>query len=143
MDKPMFIETSSFLDDRGVLRFANSFDLKKFGIRRFYIVSNHKQGYVRAFHGHKKETKYLLVIKGSIMVKTIPLNATNGSLDTYFVDAGEILCIPRGYYHGFKDLMADTIIFVFSDKTLEESKNDDYRLPYDNFGKYVWEDNYR
>ena len=45
-----------------VLSYNNSLELKK--IKRFYIVQNKKNNFVRAWHGHKLEAKYIMCIKG-------------------------------------------------------------------------------
>ncbi len=52
-----------FADDRGFLRFINDFNFEN--VKRFYQVENHRQGFIRAWHGHKKEAKYVYVSKGS------------------------------------------------------------------------------
>ena len=47
-------------DDRGCVRFVNDFNFK--GVKRFYQVENHRQGFIRAWHGHKKEGKYVYTV---------------------------------------------------------------------------------
>lgn len=66
MDKPTTIAGGEATDDRGSLSFVNSFDFKEAGIRRFYQVENHRAGFVRAFHGHKRESKYAFVPRGAV-----------------------------------------------------------------------------
>ena len=39
------------IDDRGGLLFINDLDLSNY--RRFYVVENHAQGFIRAWHGHR------------------------------------------------------------------------------------------
>lgn len=39
------------VDDRGKLIFVNDFDFNN--IKRFYIVENHKQNFIRAWHVKK------------------------------------------------------------------------------------------
>jgi len=60
MDQPKIIEGGLSVDDRGQLSCVNGFDFKDSKIRRFYTVSNHQQGFVRAWHGHKFESKYVM-----------------------------------------------------------------------------------
>ena len=50
-----FVAGGLAVDDRGSLKFINDFALA--GYKRFYVVENHKQGFIRAWHGHKHEAK--------------------------------------------------------------------------------------
>ena len=50
------------VDDRGQVSFVNDFHFEN--VKRFYMVSNHKQGFIRAWHGHKNESKYVSVVSG-------------------------------------------------------------------------------
>ena len=54
------------VDDRGSVRFINDFEFK--GVKRFYHVDNHKRGFIRAWHGHKKEGKYVYVVDGAALI---------------------------------------------------------------------------
>ena len=47
-DTPRLIEGGLAVDDRGSVAFVNDFDLAV--ARRFYVVSNHSAGFVRAWH---------------------------------------------------------------------------------------------
>jgi len=58
-----------FVDDRGPIRFVNDFDFKN--VKRFYQVENHERGFIRAWHGHKKEGKYVYVARGSAWIGVI------------------------------------------------------------------------
>src|SRR5688500_9160597 len=60
------------VDDRGQVTFINDFDFA--GVKRFYMVSNHRQGFVRAWHAHKKEAKYVLVVKGAAVIGAVPID---------------------------------------------------------------------
>ena len=70
--KPKLLNAGSAIDDRGQIIFSNSFNFKN--IKRFYVVSNHKSHFVRAWHGHKKENKYLIVVQGTALVCTVRIN---------------------------------------------------------------------
>ena len=39
------------VDDRGEVGFVNDFTFS--GVKRFYTVANHSDGFVRAWHGHR------------------------------------------------------------------------------------------
>ena len=121
------------IDERGVVTFANDFNFK--GVKRFYIVSNHTPDTIRAWHGHKKEAKYVFALKGTILLGMVPMDG--GSVETYILDKNsQIVHIPPGYYNGFKTLTDDAQVMFFSTSTVEESLNDDYRKPADTWD--IW-----
>lgn len=144
-EQPEIIKAGIAYDDRGNLRFCNDFNFTERKIQRFYQVENHQAGFIRAWHGHKKEAKYVYVASGSIVVGVFPLTR-NPEAPTYkfTLHAGSpsILYIPKGYYNGFKTLTQDTKVLFFSTSTLEESKDDDIRLDH-NFIPNFWDEDYR
>lgn len=139
-----------FVDDRGVLRFVNDFDFLTSAIKRFYQVSNHKKGFIRAWHGHMKEKKYVYVVLGSIKICITSLKITTkganeeiklgSNVQTYILSDKnpKILEISAGFANGFKTLEDNTEIIFFSTSTVEESKNDDYRFKWDILGEEIW-----
>ena len=54
-DKPHIFKGGLAVDDRGQIAFVNDFDFES--VKRFYIVSNHRTGFVRAWHAHRHEAK--------------------------------------------------------------------------------------
>jgi len=143
--KPFIIQGGLSMDDRGFVSFINEFDFSD--VRRFYMVENHKQGFVRAWHGHQHEAKYILVTQGSAMVAAIELEAMandKGTLPSVFYLSSknpQILYIPPGHFNGFKTLDANTKMMFFSTSSLEESAEDDIRVPWNRWN--IWETNYR
>ena len=128
-----------FGDDRGFLRFVNDFNFE--GVKRFYQVENHSKNFVRAWHGHDREGKYVYVPKGSALVGAVNM-ATEEIFKTIITSQSpSVLFIPPGYANGFKTLEEGTIVMFFSTSTLNESKGDDIRFDYDNWN--IWEENYR
>jgi dTDP-4-dehydrorhamnose 3,5-epimerase-like enzyme len=132
MNEPQLIEGGLAVDDRGELQFVNAFDFA--GVKRFYCVSNHRQGFVRAWHAHKKEAKYVLCIQGAVVVGLVPIDNwehPDKSVQPrrYVLSANKpaVLFIPAGYANGFMSLTADAALMFFSTSTLEESKGDDFR----------------
>lgn len=132
MDKPKMIQGGIAVDDRGNVSFVNDFDFHD--IKRFYMVENHQQGFVRAWHAHKKEMKYVMVVKGAALVGTVKIdNWEKPSRDLQpekFILSDQkptVLYVPAGYANGFMSLTADARIIFFSSSTLEESKGDDFR----------------
>jgi len=149
-EKPEVINGGKFVDDRGPLSFVNDFAFV--GVRRFYQVENHAAGFIRAWHGHKIEGKYVYVPKGAALIQALPIemvpqmvlpNHPKLTRVTLSSDAPKILWIPPGHYNGFMNLTEDTVVMFFSTTTMEESKGDDYRLEWDAFGEQLWQEDYR
>ena len=128
-----------FVDDRGPLRFVNDFNFE--GVKRFYQVENHERGFIRAWHGHKKEGKYVYVAKGSAWIGVVDMETFNNERYILSDKSPKVLFIPPGNYNGFQTLEEGTIILFFSTLTTEESKGDDFRKPYNNFP--IFEKEYR
>ena len=130
-----------FADDRGKLRFVNEFDFSK--VKRFYQVENHRQGFIRAWHGHINEGKYVYVPQGSALVGLVPLEHKSATPHkvTLTSEKPQVLWIPPNHANGFMSLEENTIIMFFSTSSLEESKGDDIRFPYDKWN--IWEEDYR
>jgi dTDP-4-dehydrorhamnose 3,5-epimerase-like enzyme len=126
------------VDDRGKLIFVNDFDFKN--IKRFYIVENHKQNFIRAWHGHKKEGKYVTCVDGTAMLAAIEIDNWDSpnkdlNINKFILSSlkPSILFIPPGFANGFMNLTYDSKLIFFSTSTLEESKVDDYR-----FDSHYW-----
>lgn len=122
-------------DDRGTVRFVNDFDFS--GVKRFYTVENHQAGFVRAWHGHRKEEKYVYCTRGAAIVAVVQVEDFDQPPDPFarasrFVlsaDKPSVLYIPAGYYNGSMALTDGAQLIFFSTATVEESKGDDFRLP--------------
>jgi len=127
------------VDDRGTVSFVNDFDFE--GVRRFYQLSNHDINYIRAWHGHMKEGKYVYVSKGSALVGVVNLGTEEIKKFVLSDKSPKILWIPPGNANGFMNLEQDTRILFFSTSTLEESLSDDVRFDYDKWD--IWDKNYR
>jgi dTDP-4-dehydrorhamnose 3,5-epimerase len=122
------------VDDRGSVRFVNDFDFA--GVKRFYAVNNHRQGFVRAWHAHRREAKYVTVLTGAALVGAVAVDdwdAPSHDLSVYrtVLSAGKprVLYIPPGHANGFMSLSPDAQLLFFSTATLEESLGDDVRYP--------------
>jgi dTDP-4-dehydrorhamnose 3,5-epimerase len=135
------------IDDRGKVSFVNDFNFQD--VKRFYVVQNHEANFIRAWHGHKHERKYVYVSQGSVLFYIIPIDSLINSditlIEKHVLSAGApaILAIPAGYANGFKTLTNDAQIMFFSTLTLEESQNDDFRFPYNCLSANIWDVNYR
>lgn len=123
------IKGNLFEDERGVVRFVNDFDMSR--VVRMYCIEP-KMGVIRAWQGHKVETKWFYVAKGSFLVKTVDMETM--SRKEYLMSSSEskVLEIPGGYFNGFAALEEGSVLMVFSDFRLKESKVDDFRQSLDN-----------
>ncbi len=138
---PQLLKGGVAVDDRGTVSFVNDFDFLGEKIRRFYSIENHSKGFIRAWHGHNIEAKYVLATKGASLVCCVKIdNWENPSKDAKvwrFVLSDtnpSILYIPEGYANGHMSLNENTQIMVFSNKTLQEGLNDDTR-----FESHYWD----
>ena len=138
MDEPRLIEGGLAVDDRGSLAFVNAFSLE--GIKRFYVVSNHRAGFVRAWHAHKLEGKNVIVVAGAAIVCTVQINnwecpSKDMLVHRVVLSAAKpaIFQIPPGYANGFMTLTADTKLLFFSTASIEECHMDDFR-----YDAYYW-----
>jgi len=139
MDKPKLIEGGSFVDDRGFLKYFNGFDPKELGIRRFYQTENFQKGFIRAWHGHLIESKWIYVPRGTILAGVVrirrrPIHDEMGiqiwvdvddqpykkeEPETFVISSQNpsILYVPAGYANGVQNLEDNTCTIYFSDKT--------------------------
>jgi dTDP-4-dehydrorhamnose 3,5-epimerase-like enzyme len=134
MALPWLIQGGLAVDDRGSVSFVNDFG---FGdVRRFYVITNHQAGFVRAWHGHRREGKYITVVSGSAVVAAVKVDDWDTpSVDSHVhrhvlsAERPAVLAIPPGYANGSMSLTADTRILVFSTSSLDEGRDDDVRFP--------------
>lgn len=127
------------VDDRGSVTFVNDFDFSD--VKRFYVVENHRAGFIRAWHGHKKEGKYVFVVKGTALVGAVDMSSDAPGKYILSDRNPKILYIPPGYANGFKTLEEDTRIIFYSTSTLQDSLGDDIRFPFDKWN--IWEEDFR
>lgn len=133
LEEVTYLPGGSATDERGTVSYANGFPLGSY--KRFYTIQNHEIGFVRAWHGHKYESKAYFVLAGQVVVGAVKIDDwDNPSVDckvetkVMTADSPGILFIPGGYANGFMSLTADAKVILFSDFTLEQSKEDDIRF---------------
>ena len=121
------------VDDRGEVGFVNDFDFA--GVKRFYTVRNHRRGFVRAWHGHRREAKYVTVTSGAALIAVVRIDdweqPSPRLLPSRFVLSAvrpRVLFVPAGYANGFMSLTDDARLMFFSTATLAESLDDDVRF---------------
>ena len=137
--EPVCMKGKLFVDDRGEVGCVNDFDMRQ--VRRFYTVANHRTGFIRAWHAHKKESKYVTVTSGSAIIAAVKINnwsqpSQDLTIHRFVLSAAtpSVIFIPKGYANGFKTLTVDTKIMFFSMASLEQSRKDDFR-----FDAYYWD----
>jgi dTDP-4-dehydrorhamnose 3,5-epimerase-like enzyme len=130
--EPYIINGGLAVDGRGEIAFVNDFHFE--AVKRFYMVSNHRHGFVRAWHAHKKEAKYVHAVAGAALVGAIRIDdwekpSVDLPVGRYVLSSkkAQILYIPSGYANGFMSLTSDLKLIFYSTATLEESADDDIR----------------
>ncbi|GCD77322.1 sugar epimerase [Thermaurantimonas aggregans] len=121
----MIISGDIYKDHRGTIRFINEFNMSSV-VRMYCIKPNFDV--IRAWQGHKLENKWFFVSKGSFLIKTIQMDSSKKNEYLLSEKKSEVLHIMPGNYNGFKALEKGSILIVFSDLTIEQSKSDDYRI---------------
>jgi dTDP-4-dehydrorhamnose 3,5-epimerase-like enzyme len=129
---PRLMEGGLGVDDRGHVAFVNDFDFA--GVKRFYMVCNHRQGFIRAWHAHRKEAKYVTVVQGSALVAAVHIDdwehpSKDAKVYRFVLSAQRpaVLYVPAGYGNGFMSLTDDARLMFFSTSTVDESRKDDIR----------------
>jgi len=130
--EPSLMQGNIGIDDRGSVSFVNDFRFE--GVKRFYLVTNHRAGFVRAWHAHRKESKYVIVVEGAAVVAAVSIDDwdrpdRHATVHRHVLSATRpaVLFIPAGYANGFMSLTDDTRLIFFSTSSLEESRGDDIR----------------
>lgn len=131
-EEPLLIEGGLGVDDRGEVAYVNGFNFV--GVKRFYVVSNHRSGFIRAWHAHKNEAKYVLVVSGAALIGAVKIDNfevpdKNAKAQRFVLSSKKpaVLFIPAGFANGAMTLVPGTKIIYFSTSSLEETKGDDYR----------------
>jgi dTDP-4-dehydrorhamnose 3,5-epimerase-like enzyme len=131
-DEPRLMAGGIATDDRGTLRFVNEFNFE--GVKRSYVVTNHRQGFVRAWHAHRREAKYVTVLRGAAVVGVVRIDdwdapSTSAKVQRFVLadQKPAVLYIPAGFANGFMSLTDDALLVFYSTSTLEESLGDDVR----------------
>lgn len=134
--EPKIIQGGNFSDHRGNISYVNDFSFED--IERFYIISNSKENPIRAWQGHKLDTKNFYCISGSFNIHFVKIdNWENPSKDltieSVFVSESDskIIHIPAGYANAVESLEENSRLISFSTLPLGNVKEDDVRYPLD------------
>ena len=131
--RPKLFKGGVAVDKRGSVSFNNSLVLKK--VKRFYIVKNNKKNFVRAWHGHKIEAKYILCITGkakisAVKIKNFKKPSKKSKVFSWILDSKipNVIYVPPGYANGSKSISKNMRLLIFSTSTLKQSLKDDFRF---------------
>jgi len=126
------IDGEIFRDHRGQISSLNAFRFP--GVERFYFIHHPDASVIRGWHGHKYEKKWFYCVKGAFTIGLIEIdNWENPSMDLipqiYHLteENSQIICVPEGYANCIKASIPDSILLVFSGKTLPEAYSDSWR----------------
>ncbi len=132
MEFPKLLTGDIRTDDRGDVGFVNEFEFA--GVKRFYSVANHRAGFIRAWHAHRREAKYVTVVCGAALVGAVAVDnwekpSKAAKIHRYVLSAHKpsVLYIPAAYANGFMSLTENAKLLFFSTSTLNESMGDDVR----------------
>lgn len=94
-------------------------------------------GIIKAFHWHKNQDDYWVVVRGMAQVvlhDLRPDSPTARETDVYYLGEQnmQLLVIPRGVAHGYRVLGTEPVLLVYYVTQLYDPKNpDEQRIPYD------------
>nr|WP_288936045.1 dTDP-4-dehydrorhamnose 3,5-epimerase family protein [uncultured Allomuricauda sp.] len=134
MQNNLVIAGETFQDKRGEMRFFNTLNMSE--IVRFYEISPADQDTIRGWQGHQQEKKWFYCLSGSFVINIIEINDFNSpseDLTPIRVELNssnpKILAVPEGFVTGIMATSSNARLQVFSNAALNESKNDDFRFP--------------
>ena len=134
LQAPHLYEGNLVIDDRGEIGFVNDFNFE--GVKRTYWVTTHRTGFPRAWHAHRREAKYFMAVRGTMLVGLVKIDdwekpSKDSKVSRYVLSSSKpsVLYAPPGYANGFMSLTQQAQMIVFSTSSLSESENDDIRYP--------------
>ena len=143
---PKLINGNRLYDNRGSLRFSNDLEFKK--IKRFYMVNNYNKNFIRAWHGHLNEEKYIGCIKGTFQISAVRIDnikkpSKKNKIHNFFLNESNnnFVFIPKGFANGSMSLEENSELLIFSTSSINESLKDDVR--YNSQYWNPWKINYR
>ena len=130
--KPTITAGGNFSDHRGMVSYVNDFSFN--GIERFYIISNSDAHPVRAWQGHKLDSKNFYCLSGSFRIHYVKIDdwehpSKDLTIETVTLLASEskMLHIPAGYANAIESLESHSKLVSFSTLPLHNVSDDDVR----------------
>ena len=131
--EPKLVLGNRIYDNRGSVRFSN--ELNFLNIKRFYTVHNYAKNFIRAWHGHLKEEKYISCIKGTFQIAAVKIDnkkkpSKKNKIHTFYLNENnnDFIHIPKGYANGSMSLEDNSELLIFSTASIQESLDDDIRF---------------
>ena len=104
-------------------------------LRDFTLFTITKKNFIRAWHGHFKEEKFIGCIKGTFQISAVKINNKNkpnkkNRIFSYFLNQSnnDFVYIPKGFANGSMSLEDNSELLIFSTSKVEDSLKDDYRF---------------
>ena len=130
---PKLIEGGNFKDERGQIDFVNDFNLSE--VKRMYFTTHFSTDVIRAWQGHKIESRWFFCTKGSFKVKLVKIDNWENPSDNLEVleyelneNKPKVLYIPKGFVNGFKALENDSKLMIMANYAINEIENDQVRF---------------
>jgi dTDP-4-dehydrorhamnose 3,5-epimerase-like enzyme len=131
------ISGTTFTDLRGTIRFNNDFDVTL--VKRMYFIENASLNFIRAWQGHKIESRWFTVVSGAFKIQVVTIDNwenPNSELQStpFLLDCKtmDILYVPNGCFTSIQALEDNSRLLVMSDYRLNEIQ-DEFRYPSDYF----------
>ena len=138
------IDGEIFRDQRGQISSLNAFRFP--GVERFYFIHHPDTSVIRGWHGHQYEKKWFYCVKGAFTIGLVEIDDWENpspelKAQKYHLTEQEsrIICVPEGYVSCIKASIPNSILLVFSGKTLPEAYSDSRR--FDNKLWISWNEN--
>lgn len=132
---PKIITGNRIFDNRGSVRFNNNINFKN--IKRFYTVHNYQKNFIRAWHGHFKEEKFIGCIRGTFQVSAVKIDRKDkpnkkNKVFSFILNQSnnDFVHIPKGFANGSMSLEDNSELLIFSTFTVKDSLKDDFRYDY-------------
>lgn len=130
---PKLILGNRKFDNRGSVRFSNDLNFKT--IKRFYTVHNYTKNFIRAWHGHMNEEKYIGCINGTFQISAVKIDnlkkpSKKNKIYNFVLNKSDsnFVHIPKGYANGSMSLEENSELLIFSTSSISESLKDDLRF---------------
>jgi dTDP-4-dehydrorhamnose 3,5-epimerase len=124
-------------DERGYLMEILRRDDKMFTRFGQCYVSLNYPGVIRAWHYHKKQEDYFVVVKGMCKVGLYDMrdgSPTRGQAEAHYLGERNniVLRIPIGVAHGYRTVGTEPSLLVnFPTELYNAAEPDEYRIPWD------------
>ncbi|MFD1601618.1 WxcM-like domain-containing protein [Flavobacterium artemisiae] len=129
---PKLIQGGHFSDHRGSISYVNDFTFDD--IERFYVISNSDENPIRAWQGHKLDSKNFYCIVGSFRIHFVKIDdwenpSKDLPIETILVSESDskVVHIPAGYANAIESLESNSKLISFSTLPLTKAAEDDVR----------------